>query len=87
MTGAVGSLVRGNENPDLVLFGVASAPQRIDIGSLDVMSAWPTENFDRLLLAHFADLLTPNDDFQATADQRRSYAVVCTKKVLHELFG
>ena len=87
MTGAVGSLVKGEEYPDLVLFGVASAPQRIDLGSLDVMSAWTTDDFDRLLLGHFAELLSPNDDFQATADQRRSYAVVCTKKVLHELLA
>jgi carbon-monoxide dehydrogenase medium subunit len=87
MTGAVGSLVKGMESLDIVLFGVASAPLRIDIGSLAVLSAWPTEDFDRLLIGHFAEFLSPNDDFQATADQRRSYAVVCTKKVLHELLG
>lgn len=86
MTGAVGSLVKGMEHPDVVLFGVASVPQRIDMGSLDVMSAWPSASFDQLLRERFAELLTPNDDFQATADQRRSYAVVCTRKVLHELF-
>lgn len=85
MTGAVGSLAQGRENLDVVLFGVASTPQRVDIGSLDVMSSWPTENFDRLLLSHFTEILMPNEDFQATADQRRSYAVVCTRKVLHEL--
>jgi CO/xanthine dehydrogenase FAD-binding subunit len=87
MTGAVGSMKRGPESLRLALFGVASAPVQIDLGSLDVMSAWPTEEFDRLLSGHFAEMLAPNDDFQATADQRRSYAVVCTKKVLHELLG
>lgn len=87
MTGAVGSLARGMTNPDLVLFGVASAPLRVDLGSLDVMSSWPDEEFDRRLSRYFAEALAPNDDFQATADQRRSYAMVCTKKVLHELLG
>ncbi|MFM8855758.1 MAG: FAD binding domain-containing protein [Actinomycetota bacterium] len=87
MTGAVGSVSKGTSTPEVVLFGVASVPVRIDLESLDLMGSWPGEGFDRGLLEHFVEALTPNDDFQATADQRRSYAVVCTKKVLHELLS
>lgn len=87
MTGVVGSMAGSRDSLRLVLFGVGSVPVPVDLGTSEVMSAWGTEAFDRRLFELFADLLSPNDDFQATADQRRSYAVVCTNKVMHELLG
>lgn len=87
MTGAVGSMATNDHSPRLALFGVGPTPVHVDLGTLDVMNMWPGPQFDRIVRDHFGEVLSPSDDFQATAAQRLAYAVVCTKKVLHELLG
>jgi carbon-monoxide dehydrogenase medium subunit len=85
MTGAIASIGTDPASIQLALFGVAPSPVLVDLGSSGLMDVWGTSDFDRAALEHFTTTLTPNDDFQATALQRLSYAVVCTKEAVHEL--
>jgi carbon-monoxide dehydrogenase medium subunit len=85
MAGAIGSIGSTSADVRIALFGVGSTPISVDLGGTGLIAQWGDAGFDDALRAHYDDVLSPNDDFQATADQRRSYAVVCTKKVLHEL--
>lgn len=87
MTGVIGSIDSSPSSVRVALFGVAPTPVRVELGALGLMESWGSADFDRALLEHYTEVLSPNDDFQATANQRLSYAVVCTKKVLHELVG
>lgn len=85
MTGAIGSIDSSASSVCVALFGVAPTPVRVELGALGLMESWGSADFDHALLEHYTEVLSPNDDFQATANQRLSYAVVCTKKVVHEL--
>lgn len=87
MTGAVGSMTGDRSSVRVAVFGVGPTPIAVELGTLGIMDAWGTPEFDRSLLDYYFETLSPSDDFQATTHQRRSYAVVCTKKVVHELLG
>lgn len=85
MAGAIGSIGSTSADVRIALFGVGSTPISVDLGETGLIAQWGDSSFDDSLRAHYDAVLSPNDDFQATAEQRRSYAAVCTKKVLNEL--